>query len=206
MREGQREFIAKILELFVSYGIRSVTTNDIARELGISKKTLYEDFKDKSEIVAYTLNQLYEEMMSQIEEVKSKKQNAIDMMLDIFMLMKQLKKKVSPTLEYDLRKYYPKLAVEIHNRFHESIYQLHYDNIIQGQAEGLYREVDASIIAKLLSYRGHVGVHEVFTMEEIFSEKLHQELFLYHLYGVCNEKGYALLKKQDNRFNSNNLN
>lgn len=205
MTNEQKEFITKIMGLFVKYGIRSVTTNDITQELGISKKTLYEHFKDKSEIVGYSLNLIYEEMARRFDEIRNKEQNAIESMLDIYALINQMMKATSPTLEYDLRKYYPELFKDVFSKFNECIYQIHMDNLDQGQREGIYRDVDKDIISRILSHRMQVGMLEIFSLAEFYSEKVHKELFLYHLFGICNEKGAALINSQIDRFTNNSI-
>lgn len=202
MTEERKELINKIMGLFTKYGIRSITTNDIARELGISKKTLYEYFKDKSEIVECSLNLIYENRLKQFEEIKQKKLNAIESLLEIYQLVTEMIKTTSPTLEHDLRKYYPETFTKVYGKGKEMLYKMHVENIRQGQAEGLFRDVDPDIIARLVCHRAQTFMLEVFSTEEIYSGKIHRELFLYHLFGMCSAKGYAIVASQMDKFNA----
>ncbi len=203
MTEEKKELINKILELFRRYGIRSVTTNDIARELGISKKTLYEQFADKSEMIEQTLLLMYERLEASFKEVKDKKLGAIASLLEIYQQINEMMKYSSPNMEYDMRKYYPELFCRVFKNFNEIIYNIHVENMNQGKAEGVYREVNTDIIARLISHKAQMGLFDVFTIDELYSKKVHKEMFLYHLYGICNEKGHAMVKSQLNEFFTN---
>lgn len=203
MTEEKKELITKIMGLFTKYGIRSITTSDIARELGISKKTLYEYFKDKSEIVEFSLNLIYENRVKQFEAIREKQLNAVESLLEIYSLITEMIKTTSPTLEHDLRKYYPDIFTKVYGKGKEMIYNMHKENIRQGQSEGLFRDVDPDIIARLVCHRAQTFMLEVFSTEEIFSGRIHRELFLYHLFGICSEKGYALVASQMDKFNTN---
>jgi AcrR family transcriptional regulator len=191
--EDKSALIDKILEMFKRYGIRSVTTNDIARELGISKKTLYEHFTDKSDVIEQAMLLLYERLSMQLDEVRQKKLGAIQEVLEINKRLSDMLRTTSPTLDYDLRKYYPDLFCKVFNAFNTMVYQMHVENMNRGMAEGVYRMLDPDVIARLLSHRMQTGFLEVFTLEEFYSERVRKEVFLYHLFGICNDKGYAIV-------------
>lgn len=190
MAEINPELVGKLLELFRRYGIRSVTTNDIARELGISKKTLYEQFADKSAMVEQTIMLMYKHLETQLVAVKENKAGAIASLFTIFQRVNEFMLSTSPTMRYDLQKYYPELYQYAFRIFNEIIYNMQVENMEQGKAEGVYRDVDTDIIARVLTHKVQRSTMEIFTTEELYSGRVQRELLLYHLYGICNEKGH----------------
>jgi AcrR family transcriptional regulator len=199
MAEINQELVSKILELFSRYGIRSVTTSDIARELGISKKTLYENFADKSDMIEQTITLTYKRLEAKYEEIQKKELGAINSLFTIYQQVNELLKNTSPTMKYDLQKYYPELFSKVSKNFNEMIYNMHVENMNQGKAEGVYRDVDADIIARMLVHNIQSDMLEAFSPEELYSERVNREIFLYHLFGICNEKGYAQVNSWINR-------
>lgn len=190
MAEINPELVGKLLELFRRYGIRSVTTNDIARELGISKKTLYEQFADKSAMVEQTIMLMYKHLEAQLVAVKENKAGAIASLFTIFQRVNEFMLSTSPTMRYDLQKYYPELYQYAFRIFNEIIYNMQVENMEQGKAEGVYRDMDTDIIARVLTHKVQRSTMEIFTTEELYSGRVQRELLLYHLYGICNEKGH----------------
>jgi AcrR family transcriptional regulator len=171
MAEINQELVSKILELFSRYGIRSVTTSDIARELGISKKTLYEIFADKSDMIEQTITLTYKRLEAKYEEIQKKELGAINSLFTIYQQVNELLKNASPTMKYDLQKYYPELFSKVSKNFNEMIYNMHVENMNQGKAEGVYRDVDADIIARMLVHNIQSDMLEAFSPEELYNEK-----------------------------------
>ena len=202
MDEAKQELISKTLELFKKYGVRSVTTNDIANELGISKKTLYEYYTDKSDIVEKAITLMFERLNTQYLEVKQKRLDAISTLFQLYEKVSELLSSTSPILKYDLQKYYPALSRKLWSQFNGIIYNMHVENIEQGKQEGVYRDVDADVVARLLVLQCQLNPLEVFSKEEVYSGKVCIEIFLLHIYGICNERGYAkvgnMLKENSN--------
>lgn len=206
MANDQQVLTVKILAMFQKYGIRSVTTDDISKELGISKKTLYEQFKDKSQIVELTVELMTSEIEQKLADIRKKEQNAIISLLEIYSVLASFHRSSSPSFEYDLRKYFPDIYTKIFDKFEKCIYDIHVENIIQGQKEGVYRDVNADVISRVLSHRMQAGAQEIFTNKELSTDEIHKELFLYHLYGICNARGFELANSYlDDFYKSINL-
>lgn len=204
MAEINQELVSKILDLFRRYGIRSVTTNDIARELGISKKTLYEQFADKSAMVEQTIMLMYRNLEAQLVAVKENKVGAIASLFTIFQRINEFMLSTSPTMRYDLQKYYPELYQYAFRIFNEIIYNMQVENMEQGKVEGVYRDMDTDIIARVLTHKVQRSTMEVFTTEELYSGRVQLELLLYHLYGICNERGHQQVNNWIEAHNSSN--
>ncbi len=197
MNDKSKDIALKVKDLFKRYGIKSVTMDDVSHELGISKKTLYEYFSDKSNLVKTVIE--YEAEMREIHfsENRQKSTNAIDEMLNIYRFYQEIMKEHNPSFEYDLRKYYPNIYSGLKKLMREKIMKSTLANIKNGKKQGLYRqEINEHIIAKLYVLRIESMMDtDLFTNEERFSPNFWKELFFYHLYGILSKKGYEFLNK-----------
>lgn len=141
--DNLRSNILKTAEkLFVKYGIRSVSIDDICNELHISKKTFYTEFRQKDDIVALVLEAFSEQNRKEDKEYSTlvNSTNAIDFVLSYRHPALRERKKRNEKFMHDLIKYYP----EIHARFIDSrrgaISEFILDNILRGVRDGLYRK------------------------------------------------------------------
>jgi len=178
------DMIKKISSLFHRYGIKSVTMDDMAHELSISKKTLYEHFSDKSQLVKAVINHEFNCQEKKLNLVDEEAQNALDEIFIIFRHHSLMVKEHHPSFEFDLRKYYPEIYAELKQERREKISKNALNNLRRGKEEGLYRpELDENIISKLNILRIECVIDsDLFTNEELFSHEFSLEMFLYHLH------------------------
>lgn len=199
-----KNIIEKVGALYLRYGIKSVTMDDIARHLGISKKTLYSYVKDKKELVELTIEaQLQQHRM--IEEGFNKKtMGALDELQIVYEVARELLKKMNPSYQYDLNKYYPNLCDKLNGYRKDHIYQKIKANLIKGKNEGIYRaELDEEVIARMHAAQQQSlsnSKHE--DLMYFVGQRIFDELFAYHLYAILNDKGREELK-QRNFFQNN---
>ncbi len=191
MTEELKEIIGKSHCLFMKYGIRSVTMDDVARELGISKKTLYQHVEDKNDLVEKVFeieNQCTEQDLIYLT---CNNLNAIDQILEVDKLIMRLMKDHNPAAFYDLKKYFPSIYSKQVQLRREKIAMFFGDNIEQGKTEGLYRDdVDSEIIARLHVARFEVVIDgDLFTVEEFTSGKWVWQLLNYHIRGLITPQG-----------------
>jgi AcrR family transcriptional regulator len=199
MMDGELEnILLKVRELYMKYGIKSITMDDIARELGISKKTLYQYVSDKDELVGKFIDN--EISMRQVEICKCFRigLNAIEELFEISIYLQKLMRDQNPATEYDLRKYYPHHYQKTVKARQEGMNNYILMNLKKGIREGLYREeMNIEIIAKLYQSRAeNTHLNELFTAEEFSSTKLFVELLTYHVRGIATEKGIVMLEKK----------
>jgi len=107
MEDKVTKILQQVSDLYQKYGIKSVSMDDVARELGISKKTLYEYFKDKEDLVGKVLESQMSQIRAVFEIEKDDEHNAVDHLLEIDRIITAFLKNLSPTIHYDLQKYYP---------------------------------------------------------------------------------------------------
>ena len=205
------EIREKYLEMaslqFQRYGIRSVTMDDLCKEFGISKKTLYQHFKDKRDLVESTLEFIMNKTQMCHTSVQDSDLNAVEKVINIAKVVIGHIKSSSPSADYDLKKYYPDLYKKYLDRKSKMIFEQISGILQQGITEGFIRsDINVKIIAQF-----QVGVimhifnpeNEVFDTEP-WSIKVYKELVTHYLYGVCNEKGTAMLSQLMKEFKTIN--
>ncbi|NOX84535.1 MAG: TetR/AcrR family transcriptional regulator [Chlorobi bacterium] len=197
MKDKKTEIIEKIHGLYDKYGIRSVTMDDVVHELGISKKTLYQYFADKTELVSAVMDRVYETRKQEIDLAMKGNKNAIEEMLTYYALQLKMIKDYKPTMIYDLKKYYPGIYEKATSRKRKNIYDSVLNNLKRGKKEGLYRsELNEEIVARLNLMRVEATMSSgIFSIEEITSAEFFREVFTYHMYGIVNDNGRKLLEK-----------
>src|SRR5690606_4198902 len=139
MTEKEQELFGKVGQLFLRFGIKSMTMDDISRQLGISKKTLYQFVSDKNDLVQKVLENVVAEQMANSKKLCEKYENAIDMIFELSKSVNERFRAIHPSIHYDLQKYHP-AAWEIFNRFkNEFVTNCVEQNLIDGINQGLYR-------------------------------------------------------------------
>jgi len=193
-------------ELIMQYSVRSVSMDDIATSLGISKKTIYHCFKDKEELIDTVLSGTFENNRSYCNKVMTEAENAVH---EIFLALEshvEMFKTMNPAILFDMQKYHPRVFSKFSEFKNHFLYQVIQNNLKRGIEEGLYRkDIRVDVLAKL---RVEV-IFLPFTPEfrKGFNESfydLHEEIILHFLFGVVNEKGYALAMQYLHRYKENN--
>ncbi len=193
-----KDILSKTFELYGKYAIRSVTMDDVAGELGISKKTLYQFVANKNELVEKVILSEMEITRKRHESIKSMNLNSIEELFEVSKLMNELLKKHNPALFFDLRKYYPNLFKIITTIKREKTFESVLNNLKTGIREGLYRkEINPDIIAKIYVSRIEQSYdNSIFSIAEVTSIEVFNEVLIYHLHGICNETGLKILNKK----------
>lgn len=197
MNQELENILKKVGELYQKYGIKSVTMDDVARELGISKKTLYLYVENKNDLVSKVLDYILEQGNCDIKELTDKEHNAVEELIEVGIHIIKSIKNYNPSTEYDLKKYYPELYTKMQNVRQEKMYTAIVNNIKKGKEEGLFRaNLDDEIIAKMQTSRFmNMGSDEFMNAEEMLKPQYILELFIYHIRGIANKKGIEVLEK-----------
>jgi AcrR family transcriptional regulator len=208
MNAELNNILDKVRELYTKYGIKSITMDEVAAELGISKKTLYQHVTDKEDLVSKFIDNEIEIRQKQICECFKAGYNAIEELFEISLYMNKLMREQNPATEHDLKKYYPEQYQKIVKVRRERMYSYILLNLKKGKGEGLYRnEMDDEVIAKLyLSRSESMPVSTLYTVEELTSIKIFVELLTYHIRGIATQTGIKELEKNIRKFLSDNLN
>src|SRR5665811_2127221 len=107
MNDELKNILLKVRELYMKYGIKSITMDDVARELGISKKTLYQYVTDKDDLVRKFVDYEIDQKQDEVIRCFNIRFNAIEELFEISFFMNKMMRNQNPATEYDLKKYYP---------------------------------------------------------------------------------------------------
>lgn len=197
MEDKRQEIVNKTRTLYNQYGIRSVTMDDIVKELGISKKTLYQFFEDKSTLVSEVLDCEKNMRMQEFSGVRAEVSNAMEEMLQFYNLQQKMIQEHNPSFIYDLKKYYPKIHNEFMQKKRKVIYESVVDNLKRGKKEGLYRiDLDEEIVARLNLMRIEALINTgIFSNDEMMMPHFFKEMFKYHMYGIVNDNGRKIFEQ-----------
>ncbi|MGB5357213.1 MAG: TetR/AcrR family transcriptional regulator [Eudoraea sp.] len=193
----KQEILVKASDLFLDLGFKSVTMDDIAGEMGVSKKTIYSHFENKTKLVEACTMYVFHAVSCGIEEICSLNKNPILELYEIKrMLMEHLKnEKTSP--QFQLQKYYPK----VYNTLHKKQYQIMYDCVLRNVKKGIklkiYREnLNIGFVAKIY-FSGVTSIKDnrLFPEKEFPAWDLMDDYLEYHLRGIVTPRGRKLLNQ-----------
>lgn len=202
LMEKDQEIKNKILleakMLFMRYGFKSITMDDISRELGISKKTLYQHFQDKNDLVDQCVDHQIQDMNCNCEEIMGQSEDPISAMLAITDFFGNVVRTLNPSSMFDLKKYFKTNWDKLEANRREFIFNSIYGNIEAGKKKGLYRkDLDTEITSRLYVYLvGFITNPESYDRADMDFKTLHLEMIKYHLRSVCTPKGMELLEEK----------
>jgi TetR/AcrR family transcriptional regulator, cholesterol catabolism regulator len=208
MNEELQNILHKVRLLFMKYGIKSITMDDVAREIGISKKTLYQYVENKNDLLNKVLDMELEESECNIEKVDNSGINAIEALFIVLKFLNMITKEYSSSAIYDLKKYYPDLYNKMNRLRREKIYNRVIKNLNKGIEEGFYRkDINEQLIAKIQVERMENAIDsDYLSIEELSTPDIFLEIFKYHIRGIATEKGLKELDKEIEKLKTNNIN
>ena len=189
-------------ELFMQYGLRSVSMDDIANGLGISKKTIYQYYADKDELVNAVLGNIIKNNQATCELDCNCAQNAVHEIFLAIDLVKELFRSMNPSLLFDMQKYYPGAYKMFSDHKNDFLYGMIRQNLLRGIREELYRDnLDVEVLARFRVESIVLPFMPDFhTKVNISLAEIEEELTIHFLYGLVSQKGYKLiLKYQEER-------
>lgn len=192
MRE---KIIHKASELFLTLGFKSVTMDDIANALGISKKTIYVHFNNKTKLVEAVTFTLFENICDGIDCICSDANNPIEELYDIKMFVMQHLKNEQASPIFQLKKYYPNIHDALKTRQFEKMHQSVSESLTKGIETKLFRSnIDIDFIARLY-FNGMTGIKDesIFPRHKFSMEYLIENFLEYHLRAIVTEKGFTIL-------------
>ena len=183
--------------LFMRYGVRSISMDDIARHLSVSKKTLYQHYSDKDELVLMVSRGHLESNKQEFDEICNATKNPIEELAKISVCLKANMESMNPTLLFDLQKFHPTAWnewIEYKGKYlRESIVR----NLSEGIEQGYFRpEANPEILAAMRIEMVQVGFNnDVFPPNLFKLSEVQEQLFDHFVYGLVTEKGRKLYQK-----------
>ncbi len=193
----EEKIIEGAAELFHKYGIRSVSMDDIARHLSVSKKTIYQYYTDKNEVVMLSLKLHMDINKQEYDEAFEGSENALEELAMVSKCMRKDFKDMNPSLLFDMQKYHPKawqMWLDFKNQY---IKDQVLTNLKRGIEEGYYRsEIDPEALARLRVEEVQLAFDErVYPKKEFDFKELQLMFFDHFVHGIVTEKGMELYKK-----------
>lgn len=191
------KIIEKAKDLFLTIGVKSVTMDDIASELGISKKTIYVHFDNKTKLVEAVTFYLFDQISEGIDCICSSDNNPIEELYHIKDFAMQNLNDENSSPHYQLQKYYPKIYASLMKKQFDVHHDCVKENLERGIAQGLFRkDIHIEFISRLyFSSLSSLKNDELFPKNFISVKMLMAYYLEYHLRGICTEKGLKILEK-----------
>jgi len=193
----KEKIIHKSAELFLEYGFKSVTMDEIASELAVSKKTIYTYFNNKTHLVECVGEFVKDQIHEEIDLVIAKELNPIEELYEIKRtVMKRLKdEKSSP--QYQMEKYYPELYKRLRQSQFEKMLTCVQKNVDRGINEGWYREEIHRIFTTRIYIAGMFNLKDeaFFKATDLSQKQLYEEFLNYHMRSIVTEQGLERLKE-----------
>jgi AcrR family transcriptional regulator len=206
MDEKFERIIHESAELFSRYGIRNLSMDDICREIGISKKTLYQYVENKADLVRAILDDMMNFQTLQERWEAIMKLNAIDQLLESSRMICDNMKRLPSLVTFELKKYYPSIFNEFYQKKKEEVYEAIVANIRRGIEENLYRsDLDVETVARLYIQKLE-SIHNPDFLESagLTPDAVFKVMFDNHIRGIANPKGIEYYENQLSNKNSNN--
>jgi len=195
--EMQERILQKAADLFVRYGIRSITMDEIALQLGISKKTIYQFYADKNELVSAVIIKILEHNRDCCDVYRNDAKNAIHEVFLAMDMVQEMFENMNPSMLYDLEKYHPEAFEKFIHYKNNFLQRTIKANLEWGIKEELYRDdININIVTlirletMLLPFSQNVFSKQKYKMIDVQHELIEQFLF-----GVSSLKGYKLISK-----------
>lgn len=184
-------------ELFLNFGFKSVTMDDIANEMGISKKTIYVHFENKTKLIEAVTFEVFEKICEGIDCICETSRNPIEELYDVKMYVMHYLKDEKTSPQFQLKKYYPQIYQRLHFKQFEKMHESVKESIQKGVDTQLFRpDIDVDFISRMY-FNGMVGIKdETIFPQTLFTMDYLMESYLeYHLRAIVTEKGLKLLDK-----------
>jgi TetR/AcrR family transcriptional regulator, cholesterol catabolism regulator len=195
--ETQERIVMKAHELFMRYGVRSVSMDEVANHLGISKKTIYQFYADKDALVDDVLTIEINNSELECTRHKQKSENAIHEVFLAEDYMQEMLTHMNPSVIFDIEKYHPRAFKKYTDFKCKFLYAIIRENIEWGKKEGLYRrEINSDIIARFrLASTFMIFNQELFPLGKHSVGTTLSEVSDNFLYGLATSKGLKLIQK-----------
>ncbi|NHN26971.1 TetR/AcrR family transcriptional regulator [Flavobacterium jejuense] len=189
------QILDKATDMFLTLGFKSVTMDDIASEMGISKKTIYQHFSNKDSLVKASTSNLFEKISCGIDDIILADKNPIEELFAIKDFVVQNLKDENTSPIYQLQKYYPRIHKSLTIKQFEKMGSCVVENLEKGISLGLFRkDIDKELISRFY-FAGMTSIKdvEIFNPKNFRPREVQLKYLEYHLRGICTPKGIDVL-------------
>lgn len=205
--EAKERIIQEAKNLFLRLGIRSVSMDEIATQMGISKKTLYQHFQDKNQLVDLVLEEQIKQMQAETIQAVHSSSNAIGEIFNTMDMMVKHSSNMNPMVLFDLQKYHFGSFQKFAAHKNDFLFNIISNNLKKGVEEGLYRsDINIEILAKFRLETLMIGFNmDAFPTNKFNVTDVSLVIIENFLYGLATEKGFNMIESYKNKRKENNL-
>ncbi len=187
--------------MFRTYGIRSVTMDMLASQMGISKRTIYEVFRDKDDLLIGVLKWMTVRQQEVMKQLFAESENVIEAIFKMLRLMSDHISKMSPAFQLDVKKYHKDILLQLSDRNEMPYYANNSEILKKGIAEGVFRgDIDINITNKCLLEVARMSYDEnVFPPDAFLNKDVIKNLYINYLRGISTQKGLELIDYYQNK-------
>jgi AcrR family transcriptional regulator len=189
-------------ELFKTYGIKSVTMDSLANQFGMSKRTIYEIFADKDELLMAVLTRMNEQQKEMIRKVLAESENSLVAIFRMLEVNRDNFQSMSPAFLADLKKYHFEVLMKKADKSEMPDYRNHQEIIENGITEGLFRpEINPDLANRCLFNLGSsIMNNDQYPYEQFSRRDVIRNIFINYLRGISTQKGLLLIDKLEEKF------
>jgi TetR/AcrR family transcriptional regulator, cholesterol catabolism regulator len=188
--------------LFRTYGIKSVTMDSLANQLGISKRTIYEVFSDKDDLLIAVLTRMARQQKEQVKRVLDESENSIVAIFRMLEINREYFQDISPAFQADLKKYHHDVLIGKADRIDMPDYRNNQQVIENGIKEELFRkEINPDLVNRCLYNLGRSIIdHDLYPFELFSRRDVIRNIFINYLRGISTLKGLDLINRLEKNF------
>lgn len=189
-------------KMFMTYGIKSVTMDSLANQFGISKRTIYEVFSDKDELLIAVLTRIAQKQKDLVTKVLDESENSIVAIFKMLEINRDNFQYMSPAFQSDLKKYHHDILIKDADKLEMPDYRNHYQVIEKGIKEGYFRkEINADLVNRCLYNLGRsVMDSDQYPYEQFSRREVIKSIFINYLRGISTSKGLTLINQLEVKF------
>jgi len=194
--------IEEASESFKTFGIRSVTMDSLANQLGMSKRTIYEIFSDKDDLLMAVLTRMAKQQRDLVKKVLDESENSIYAIFRMLEISRDNFQSLSPTFQADLKKYHHDVLLKNAENIEMPDYRNHYLVIERGMEEGLFRkDLNTELINRGLYNLGRSMMdNDQYPYEKFTRREVIRNIFINYLRGISTLKGLELINRLEETF------
>ena len=189
-------------DLFMNYGIKAVTMDSLANQFGMSKRTIYEIFADKDELLMAVLTRMNEQQKELIRKVLDESDNSIVAIFRMLEINRDNFQSMSPAFLADLKKYHHDVLMKKADKSEMPDYRNHQEIIENGMTEGLFRpDINPDLANRCLFNLGRsIMNNDMYPYDQFSRHEVIKNIFISYLRGISTHKGLLLIDKLEKKF------
>jgi TetR/AcrR family transcriptional regulator, cholesterol catabolism regulator len=199
--DNKNRIIEEASRLFRTYGIRSVTMDLLATNLGISKRTIYEVFKDKDELLTGVLQWMYSKQREKMTAILEESENVIVANFRMIEMMRDHFQNMSPAFQLDMKKYHHLVLSETKGKCDMDDYRNGMEIVERGIKEGVFRkDLKAELVNRCIFELIRISAdNEIFPLDSYSRNDIIKNVYINYLKGISTEKGLEIINRLEKK-------